>query len=118
MVEYVATLFSSYVEIHAAQLGALLGLFVGLIYRERPTLAYALLTVGVLSAFGYVSGFGFVLYGDVARIIQLKPWYFLSALYGTTVANFLVFAYGPALWSRLLRSPGPPTNDVVEADDG
>lgn len=82
-------LFNSYVELHTAQLGALLGLFVGLLYRDRPALAYALLFLGVLSAFGNASHIGFKREFAVATEIEAKPWYFLTALYFTTVGNIL-----------------------------
>ncbi|WP_121820793.1 hypothetical protein [Halostella salina] len=112
------SLFDSYIEIHTAQLGVLLGLFVGVIYRERPTLAYAVLTVGVLSAFGYVPTIGFVLYDHVAAVITVKPWYFLSALYVSTVANLLAVDYGPALWRQTLGSSDLRRDGVVEDDNG
>jgi hypothetical protein len=118
MPEIVSQLFNSYVELHTAQLGVLLGLFVGILYRDRPRLAYALLFLGVLSAFGNASHIGFMRYSDVATEIEAKPWYFLSALYFTTVGNLLLLKYGSPLWRRLPSLPEPETEDVVNADDG
>lgn len=118
MVEVLPTVFSNYVELHTAELGVLLGLFVGLVYRERPTLAYALLFLGVLSALGNASHIGFMRYSDVATEIEAKPWYFLSALYLTTVANLLVLEYGASLRRRFPTLAGGEANDVVPTDDG
>jgi hypothetical protein len=117
MPEILPTVFSNYVELHTAQLGVLLGLFVGILYRDRPTLAYALLFFGVLSAFGNASHIGFMRYSGVATEIEAKPWYFLSALYFSTVTNLLLLKYGTPLWRRLPSLPKPRTEDVVNADD-
>mgnify|MGYP000253416440 CR=1 FL=1 len=117
MPEILPTVFSNYVELHTAQLGVLLGLFVGLLYRDRPMLAYALLFLGVLSAFGNASHIGFMRYSDVATEIEAKPWYFLSALYVSTVGNLLLVKYGSSLFQRVPDFPWPQTDDVVPADD-
>lgn len=97
----------------------LLGLFVGLLHRDRPELAYALLFLGVLSAFGNASHIGFVLGSDAATEIEAKPWYFLSAVYLSTVGNLLLLLvkYGTPLWRRLASLPTPERNDVVSIDD-
>jgi len=118
MPEILPTVFSNYVELHTAQLGVLLGLFVGILYRDRPMLAYALLFLGVLSAFGNASHIGFMRYSDVATEIEAKPWYFLSALYLSTVGNLLLLKYGSPLWRRLPSLPKPRTDEVVKTDDG
>ena len=118
MPEIIPQLFNNYVELHTAQLGVLLGLFVGLLYRDRPTLAYVLLFLGVLSAFGNASHIGFMPNSGVATEIEAKPWYFLSALYLSTVGNLLLLKYGTPLWRRLPSLPKPGTEDVVNADDG
>ena len=117
MPEVLPTLFSNYVELHTAQLGVLLGLFVGLLYGDRPELAYALLFLGVLSAFGNASHIGFVPGSDAATEIEAKPWYFLSAVYLSTVGNLLLVKYGTPLWRRLASLPTPGRNDVVSIDD-
>jgi hypothetical protein len=118
MPEILPTIFSNYVELHTAQLGVLLGLFVGLLYRDRPILAYALLFLGVLSAFGNASHIGFMRYSDVATEIEAKPWYFLSALYASTVTNLLLVKYGQPLWRRLPNLPRAQSDEVVRTDDG
>jgi len=115
-------LFNSYVELHTAQLGVLLGLFVGILYWDRPTLAYLLLFLGVLSALGNASHIGFMRYSDVATEIEAKPWYFLSALYATTVVNLLAAEYGPRVVRFVRRvagdrSAGPDSEDIATADD-
>lgn len=115
-------LFNSYVELHTAQLGVLLGLFVGLLYRDRPTLAYLLLFLGVLSALGNASHIGFMRYSDVATEIEAKPWYFLSALYITTVVNILGIRYVPRLVRLGKRIRGSSTSErsgdeIVRSDD-
>jgi len=120
--EIIPQLFNSYVEIHTVQLGVLLGLFVGILYRERPTLAYLLLFLGVLSALGNASHIGFMRYSDIATEIEAKPWYFLSALYATTVVNLLAAEYGHravrfARRMRKDRSTGPDSEDIATADD-
>jgi len=111
--EILPTLFSMYREIHSAQLGVLLGLFVGLLYRDRPTLAYALLFLGVLSAFGNASRIGF----QPAPEIETKPWYFLSGLYVSTVANLLLVKYAPAMKRRLSRIVAGFTRSDGRRDD-
>lgn len=88
-------LFSNYLELHAAQLGALLGLFVGLLYRDYPRVAYALLFLGVLSAFGNAPDIGY------ANEINVKPWYFLTALYFTTIGHLLLLTRGRVVAARL-----------------
>ncbi|WP_436926748.1 hypothetical protein [Halosimplex amylolyticum] len=120
--EVLPQLFNSYVELHTAQLGVLLGLFVGLLYRERPVLAYLLLFFGVLSALGNASHIGFMRYSDVATEIEAKPWYFLSALYATTVLNLLAVEHGPRVLrfaSRATRRlpPGPDGEEIATSDD-
>jgi len=87
-------LFNMYVEIHAAQLGVLVGLFVGLLYRDRPTVAYALLFLSVLTALGNGSRIGF-------EALDRKPWYFLTALYASTVFNMLAITYGRRIRRRV-----------------
>jgi hypothetical protein len=83
-------LFNSYVELHTAQLGVLVGLFVGLLYRDKPYLAYALLFMAVLPALGKAPDIGY------AGGIAVKPWYFLSALYISTAVNILLVMYSPS----------------------
>lgn len=80
--EIIHSLFSTYTEVHAAQLGLLLGLFVGLAYRDHSRLAYLLLFSGVVLAFGNATAIG---YSDIAK----KPWYFLGAAYIASVAAML-----------------------------
>ena len=112
----IAELFNSYIEIHTAQLGVLVGLFVGLLYREKPLLGYGLLFAAVLSALGNAPDIGYA--GGIAA----KPWYFLGALYVSTAANMLLFRYAPSLSEtarRLVGShaqaaqpdPGPQSDD-------
>jgi len=102
--EILPQLFNTYVEIHTAQLGVLVGLFVGLLYREFPRAAYALLFVAVLSALGNGATIGF-------EAIDRKPWYFLSALYASTVANLLLVTYGGRLLARV---PWPQLGGSLE----
>jgi phosphotransferase system glucose/maltose/N-acetylglucosamine-specific IIC component len=111
--EILPQLFNMYREIHSAQLGVLLGLFVGLLYRDRPALAYALLFLGVLSAFGNASRIGF----QPAPEIETKPWYFLSGLYVSTVANLLLVKYAPAMKRRVSRIAAGVTRSDGPRDD-
>ena len=113
--ELLPTVFSLYREIHSFQLGVLLGLFAGLLYRDRPNLAYALLFLGVLSAFGNASRIGF----QPAPEIETKPWYFLSGLYVSTVANMLLVKYLPAIRARVARAVRRhgSAEDVVSTGD-
>jgi len=90
-------LFNSYIELHTAQLGVLVGLFVGLLYRDNPYLAYALLFMAVLSALGNAPDIGY------AGGIAVKPWYFLSALYASTAANILLILYAPSPMTTIRR---------------
>jgi len=78
MDEILAEIFSSYLDIHTFQLGVLLGLLVVVAYRDNKGVAYALLFVGVFLAFGNAAHIG---WGG----ISLKPWYFLTGVYVTTV---------------------------------
>lgn len=117
MPEVLPTLFSNYVELHTTQLGVLLGFFVGLLHRDRLELAYALLFLGVLLAFGTASHIGFVLGSDAATGIEAKLRYFLSAVYLSTVGNLLLVKYETPLWRRLASLPTPGRNDVVPIDD-
>jgi len=111
-------LFNSYVELHTAQLGVLLGLFVGLLYRDYPLLAYALLFLGVLSAFGNASHIGFLPNSDIPTEIEAKPWYFLSALYFTTIANILSIRYGARILGALpVPSPKSRSEDRSSSED-
>lgn len=80
--EILHSLFSTYTEVHAAQLGVLLGLLVGIAYREHALPAYVLLFTGVVLAFGNAPVIG---YGDITR----KPWYFLSGVYAASVVAML-----------------------------
>ena len=80
-------LFNSYVELHTAQLGVLVGLFFGLVHRKYPRAAYALLCLSVVFAFGNGTHIGY-------SAIDRKPWYFLSALYVSTVLNLAFLARG------------------------
>ncbi|QLH81336.1 hypothetical protein [Halosimplex pelagicum] len=116
MPEILPQLFSSYVEIHTLQLGALLGLFVGLVYRDYPVLAYALLFLGVLSAFGNASHIGYLPNSGIPTEIERKPWYFLSALYATTVVNILCIRYKQWIGSRL-PVPGGTSGDRSTSED-
>lgn len=97
-------LFNSYVELHTAQLGLLVGLFVGLLYREHPYAAYGLLFFSVVFAFGNGTHIGY-------SAIDRKPWYFLSAAYVSTVANLLALEHGRVLLGRL---PSLPKSTVDE----
>lgn len=103
-------LFNMYVELHAAQLGVLVGLFVGLFYREDPRIAYALLFLCVLSALGNGSRIGF-------EALDRKPWYFLTALYASAVANLLFVKYGGPVWRRLPSLPRATRRDDGFTDD-
>lgn len=80
--EIIHSLFNAYTEIHAAQLGVLLGLLVGLSYRDHAPLAHGLLFTGVVLAFGNATAIGF---GDIAQ----KPWYFLGGVYVASVVAML-----------------------------
>jgi hypothetical protein len=104
-------LFNSYVEIHTAQLGVLVGLFVGLFYREDPRVAYLLLFLSVVSALGNGSQIGF-------EAIDRKPWYFLTALYGSAVINLLFVKYGSPVWRRLPSLPRATRRNNGVPDDG
>ena len=104
MPEILPTLFSNYVEIHTAQLGLLVGLFVGLIYREHPYAAYGLLFCSVAFAFGNGTHIGY-------SAIDRKPWYFLSAVYFSTVGNLLVLEHGRLLLQRLPSLPRATVDD-------
>lgn len=108
--EILPQLFNTYVEIHTAQLGVLVGLFVGLCYREFPRVAYALLFFAVLSALGNGATIGF-------EAIDRKPWYFLSALYVSTVVNLLAVTYGPAVLARLRSVPQSRGTRVDAGED-
>lgn len=105
--EILPQLFNTYVEIHTAQLGVLVGLFVGLLYREYPRAAYALLAVAVVSALGNGATIGF-------EAIDRKPWYFLTALYVSTVANLLAVTYGARVLRRLPSLGGIGGRDHVD----
>lgn len=117
--EILPQLFNSYVELHTTQLGLLVGLFVGLLYRDHPLAAYALLFTSVLFAFGNGTHIGYA-------AIDRKPWYFLSALYVSSVGNLLLLKYGGPLWQRLPTLPNSGSNvgadgtgeDVLGTDDG
>ncbi len=118
MPEILPQLFNSYVEIHTLQLGLLLGLFVGLVYRDYPLLAYALLFLGVLSAFGNASHIGFLPNSGIPTEIERKPWYFLSALYFTTVVNILGIRYKHWIASRLpILSGRSGSEDIRTTED-
>lgn len=108
--EILPQLFNTYVEIHTTQLGVLVGLFVGLLYREFPRAAYALLALAVVSALGNGATIGF-------EAIDRKPWYFLSALYVSTVANLLAVTYGGRLLRRLAALRGADAPDRVDAGE-
>jgi len=104
MPEIIPQLFNSYVELHTAQLGVLAGLFVGLLYREHPLAAYALLFCTVVFAFGNGTHIGY-------SAIDRKPWYFLSAVYASTVANLLLLEHGRVLLARLPSLPKTTVED-------
>jgi len=100
-------LFNSYVEIHTAQLGILLGLFFGILHRKYPRAAYGLLFCGVAFAFGNGTPIGY-------SAIDRKPWYFLTALYASTVVNLLATTYGPVLVDRNRPEGDAPRPDSPE----
>lgn len=112
--EILPQLFNSYVEIHTAQLGVLVGLFVGLCYWYDRRLAYALLFLSVLMALGNGSRIGW-------EAIDRKPWYFLSALYVTSAGNMLLVRYAPVLrrgLSRLRPGRSEPSQDGTTGRSG
>lgn len=101
--EIIHSLFNTYTEVHAAQLGVLLGLFVGLSYRDQSRLAYLLLFSGVVLAFGNATVIGF---GDIAK----KPWYFLGAAYLASVASMLGVYFIDTYLRQSVPSPQSPSD--------
>ena len=92
-------LFDTYAELHTVQLGVLLGLFVGLIYRDYPPLAYALLFLGVFSGLYNASHIGFRPELDLATEIEAVPEYFVISVLIIAVINILLIEY----WNPLVR---------------
>lgn len=97
---YVASLFSSYQEVHAAQLGVLASVVVAVLFSVGSNRLAAAALLGLLA---FALGIPGLVDPAVtcprcgSRVVQAKPWYFLSCLLATIGAG-RVTTYLLARW--------------------
>lgn len=114
----IRSLFSSYVEIHSAELGIIVGFVVtAFLHRNDDRIALGLLVAALAFAFG---GADVVCSGSSglcsARAIRAKPWYFSGAL----MLSVLVYPRGLSLLLDHRSEADPPNApaDVARTTPG